>query len=93
VTISIEHHDGGLRVTVADDGHGRGGGETGGRGVLGMQERAALLGGLLTAGPHSGGGFHVTADLPVPAALVRDRIVVARPPGAPAADLDPAGGR
>jgi signal transduction histidine kinase len=36
-----------------------------GHGVLGMRERAAMLGGRLTAGPTSAGGYEVTAFLPV----------------------------
>jgi signal transduction histidine kinase len=35
-----------------------------GHGLAGMQERAALLGGELSAGPESGGGFAVRALLP-----------------------------
>jgi signal transduction histidine kinase len=37
-----------------------------GQGLLGMRERAAMLGGDLTAGPTSVGGYAVTAVLPVP---------------------------
>ncbi|MEE8603172.1 sensor histidine kinase [Euzebya tangerina] len=37
----------------------------GGRGVVGMRERAVLLGGSFTAGPHRG-GFRVRARLPIP---------------------------
>jgi signal transduction histidine kinase len=36
----------------------------GGHGVLGMRERAAMLGGDLTAGPGPGGGYAVVAVLP-----------------------------
>jgi signal transduction histidine kinase len=32
-----------------------------------MRERAAALGGWLSAGPRSGGGFQVLAELPAPA--------------------------
>ncbi|MFE7370441.1 sensor histidine kinase [Streptomyces anulatus] len=39
-----------------------------GHGVLGMRERAAMLGGELTASPLPDGGYEVTALLPVPAA-------------------------
>jgi signal transduction histidine kinase len=37
-----------------------------GHGVLGMEERAAMLGGELTAKPRPDGGFAVTAFLPLP---------------------------
>jgi signal transduction histidine kinase len=36
-----------------------------GHGILGMRERAAAFGGTLKAGPVSGGGFSVTAFLPL----------------------------
>ncbi|MFE6866665.1 sensor histidine kinase [Kitasatospora sp. NPDC057692] len=39
-----------------------------GHGVLGMRERAAMLGGELSAGTTPDGGYEVTALLPVPAA-------------------------
>ncbi len=41
---------------------------TGGHGMRGMRERAASVGGELTAGPLPGGGFQVRATLPVAAA-------------------------
>ena len=37
-----------------------------GHGIIGMRERAAALGGWLTAGPRAGGGFRVLAELPAP---------------------------
>ena len=37
-----------------------------GHGLLGMRERAAMLGGELNAAPTSGGGYAVTAVLPLP---------------------------
>ena len=36
-----------------------------GHGITGMRERAEALGGSLSAGPSSDGGFLVTASLPV----------------------------
>jgi signal transduction histidine kinase len=64
--VSIGQHDGELAIEVTDSG--RGGTAAGtGYGITGMRERAALLGGDLSAGPRPGGGFRVAARLPVPA--------------------------
>src|SRR5713101_74559 len=64
--VSIERQDGQLAIEVTDSG--RGGSVAGtGYGITGMRERAALLGGDFSAGPRPGGGFRVTARLPVPA--------------------------
>ena len=56
-----------LVVTVVDDG--RGGAATpasgtGGNGLRGMAERAALVGGSVSHGLNPGGGFRVVAELP-----------------------------
>ena len=52
-------------VRVRDDGSGGGSAHKGGHGLIGMRERAGLLGGTLAAGPRDGGGFEVEARLPV----------------------------
>ena len=39
-------------------------GRSAGHGIVGMRERALLLGGTLEARPHPGGGFRVVAHLP-----------------------------
>jgi signal transduction histidine kinase len=54
-----------LRVEVTDDGIGGGYPNPAGHGLIGMRERAALYGGTLDVGPGPGGGFRVTAVLPV----------------------------
>ncbi|MBW8793280.1 MAG: sensor histidine kinase [Streptomyces sp.] len=57
-----------VEVTVADNGltaQGRSGTTGAGRGLVGMRERARLVGGSLRAGPLPGGGFEVAARLPV----------------------------
>ncbi|MGQ5225049.1 sensor histidine kinase [Streptomyces sp. yara] len=43
-----------------------------GHGLLGMRERAVMLGGTLTAGPWSGRGYRVAARLPVSAPSATD---------------------
>ena len=52
-------------VRVRDDGTGGAAASRGGQGLLGMRERADLLGGSLLAGPGPEGGFEVGARLPV----------------------------
>lgn len=66
-SVQVDHHDGRVEVAVRDDGSGSDGDEgmKPGHGIAGMQERAGALGGKLTAGALSGGGFLVTASLPV----------------------------
>jgi len=62
----------GYRIAVVDNGTGsresvvreHAGAESGGRGLLGMRERAELLGGSLEAGPRDSGGFAVGAHIP-----------------------------
>ncbi|QFG19816.1 sensor histidine kinase [Actinomadura sp. WMMB 499] len=78
VTVEIRRTPGAVIVQVADDGNGTGngagdgtavsGGGDGdgtGNGLRGMRERAAAVGGELTAGPGPGGGFRVWARLPL----------------------------
>lgn len=70
-TVRLWAEDYAYRVEVLDDGAGGGAAasETGGRGLLGMRERAELLGGHLSAGPADGGGFRVSATIPMEGAL------------------------
>lgn len=74
VAVRVSMGDGALRIEVTN-GPGRGGtpaaGEEAsgaGHGLTSMRERAHLLQGSLTALPLSGGGFSVTAVLPLEAA-------------------------
>lgn len=66
-TVRLWTEDAVYRLEVVDDGAGSTtpASETGGRGLLGMRERAELLGGHLSAGPADGGGFRVSATIPM----------------------------
>ena len=58
-----------VRITVRDDGAPVPALRGTGYGLVGMHERAALLGGELEAGPHPSGGWVVDAVLPMGRAL------------------------
>ncbi|QFU92821.1 sensor histidine kinase [Amycolatopsis sp. YIM 10] len=63
-TVRLDYRDERVRLEITDDGRGGNGRRGSGYGIIGMTERAAVLGGRLTAGPGTHGGFTVTADLP-----------------------------
>jgi signal transduction histidine kinase len=71
VRVNLGYRSGGLTIDVRNTAApeaatGNGGGYPGGgHGIIGMRERAAMLGGTLEAGPDADGGFGVTAFLPV----------------------------
>jgi signal transduction histidine kinase len=71
--VMVGYRADGLELRITDSGHGRLPGPladagdsapSGGHGVIGMRERAALFGGTLTALPRLDHGFEVTAVLP-----------------------------
>jgi signal transduction histidine kinase len=66
-TVRLGYADEDLTVEIDDDGDGASPAATpgSGKGVVGMRERAAALGGELEAGPKPGGGFRVRATLPL----------------------------
>ncbi|MEU9533764.1 sensor histidine kinase [Streptomyces sp. NPDC048213] len=64
--VRVTHGPGELIVEITDRGRGTGRGTSPGFGLVGMRERVALLHGEFTAAPAPGGGFRVTARLPVP---------------------------
>jgi signal transduction histidine kinase len=78
VRVEVEYRADSVAVRVTDDGHASRGvnvpGGAGpspvvpagtGNGLAGLEERVALFGGTFSAGPRAGGGFEVTAHLPV----------------------------
>ncbi|MCG8468335.1 MAG: PAS domain-containing sensor histidine kinase [Gemmatimonadetes bacterium] len=75
VVVSLQVEDGILRASVEDDGCGfaveaepaSNGGR--GLGIIGMQERATILGGSVRLESEAGRGTTVTVELPVPGAV------------------------
>jgi signal transduction histidine kinase len=75
--VSIRYTADGVTVSVTDDGRGAAAqpgpansaaADSTGHGLHGMRERVELYGGTVTAGPRPGGGYQVTATLPLMAA-------------------------
>ncbi|OLB78394.1 MAG: hypothetical protein AUI14_13305 [Actinobacteria bacterium 13_2_20CM_2_71_6] len=79
-TVHIGHHPTELCLEVLDDGTGVVNKDGAGHGLDGMRERAAALGGTVSAEPRDGGGFAVRAQLPIPPG-----------PDGPGAEGDPPG--
>jgi signal transduction histidine kinase len=68
VTVRVTYEHANVRVQIDDDGTATSDGPAAigtGSGITGMRERAAGLGGYLSAGFRPGGGFRVSASLPV----------------------------
>lgn len=69
--VRLGYAPGALSLAVEDEGRPAAPGgrrAPGGHGIVGMRERVAALGGRLSAGPRPGGGYRVSADLPLRAA-------------------------
>jgi signal transduction histidine kinase len=68
-TVTLDYRGDGLRLEVRDEGCWGPAAPprevTGGYGLISMEQRAAMLGGELVAGPEEEGGFRVAARLPV----------------------------
>ncbi|WP_018548005.1 sensor histidine kinase [Streptomyces sp. LaPpAH-108] len=71
-SVRLVYFDDGLGLLVEDDGKGaphelyeEGGADGQGHGLIGMRERIGMVGGTLDAGPRPGGGFRISALLPL----------------------------
>ncbi|WP_308258406.1 sensor histidine kinase [Saccharothrix obliqua] len=65
--VVVSYGDDELTVEVTDTGGRPGEGRGGGRGLIGLRERLGVYGGTLRTGPRVGGGFRVTAQIPLEA--------------------------
>jgi signal transduction histidine kinase len=66
VEVKLAERNGNYTISIVDNGGGVDDAQdSGGRGLLGMRERAELLGGTLSAGAAVGSGFQVTATIPI----------------------------
>jgi signal transduction histidine kinase len=68
VTVRVTYDDADVHVEIDDNGPAPSPGASAigtGSGITGMRERATALGGDLSAGFRRGGGFRVSARLPV----------------------------
>ncbi|SDC88662.1 Signal transduction histidine kinase [Geodermatophilus telluris] len=64
VTVAVTGDADRVRLTIEDDGSPAGGRAPAGYGLVGMRERASLLGGTFSAGPAAERGWRVEAVLP-----------------------------
>jgi signal transduction histidine kinase len=65
VEVDLRYVGHALHLRVRDDGPGPAPGWSDGNGLMGMRERAAMVGGTVRTGPADGGGFLVEAELPI----------------------------
>jgi signal transduction histidine kinase len=63
--VAVRYRSDEVEVEVANDGRSAENGSGDGHGLVGMRERVALCGGDLTTGPRPGGGYTISARLPV----------------------------
>jgi signal transduction histidine kinase len=63
--VSVRYGTRSLELEISDDGEGSSSASAGGRGLLGMRERAEFFGGRLDHGARPEGGYRVSAWLPM----------------------------
>jgi signal transduction histidine kinase len=63
--VALEYATDQLRIEVRDNGHGAVTHNGGGHGLIGVRERVKLYGGEMTTGSANGGGFILSARLPL----------------------------
>jgi signal transduction histidine kinase len=64
VQVTVESIDGAVRLSIDDDGIG-GADPVRGSGLVGLRDRVEAVGGTLTVRSPSGGGTHLTVELPL----------------------------
>ena len=63
--VRVTTRSGAVRIEVSNRGDAATSLPGSGHGIMGMRERALLLGGSLAAGPQPAGGFRIAANLPI----------------------------
>jgi signal transduction histidine kinase len=82
-SVELNYSDTTLLVRISDTGRGvvaDFGRTNTGNGLVGMRERVVLYDGTMPAGPTPGGGYMVTAEIPLDSQMRRPRVISAEQP-------------